>query len=180
MNIQNVILGFLLDGPMAGYDLKGKFDESVSYFFEATFSGIYPALRKMEGEGLVIKEVMFQEGKPNKNVYAITNKGREAFAEYLASPVAQSVQRSDLLLRIYFGSHCSDEQIVKWLAQERARLQDGLAHLSAMREALLANPATDPFRMKTLSFGIEQLQLSLQWVDNELANYSEGGRRHER
>lgn len=180
MNIQNVILGFLLDGPMTGYDLKGKFDESVSYFFEATFSGIYPALRKMESEGLVIKEVLLQEGKPNKNVFAITNKGRTAFADYLASPVAQSVQRSDLLLRIFFGSHCSEEQIVKWLTQEQARLQDGLAHLMAMREALLKDPETDPFRLKTLSFGMEQLRLSLQWIDNELSNYSEGDNRHDR
>ncbi|GIP33414.1 PadR family transcriptional regulator [Paenibacillus sp. J2TS4] len=180
MNIQNVILGFLLDGPMTGYDLKGKFDESVSYFFEATFSGIYPALRKMESEGLVIKEVLLQEGKPNKNVFAITDKGRTAFADYLASPVAQSVQRSDLLLRIFFGSHCSEEQIVKWLTQEQARLQDGLAHLLAMQEALLKDPETDPFRLKTLSFGMEQLRLSLQWIDNELSNHPQGDNRHDR
>jgi len=174
MNIQNVILGFLLDGPKTGYDLKREFDATVSYFFEATFSGIYPALRKMENDGLVAKEVIPQEGKPSKNVYEITEQGRAAFAEYLASPVAPSVQRSDLLLRIFFGSHSSEDQIRDWLRQERNRLADALIHLQSMQSANPPETAEHSFRLKTLEFGIGQIRMGLEWVDRELSNLAGG------
>ncbi|WP_068776602.1 PadR family transcriptional regulator [Paenibacillus sp. FJAT-26967] len=168
MNIQTVILGFLTKESMTGYDMKARVDQSVSHLFEASFGGIYPALKRMEKEGLVDKEIQFQEGKPNRNVFAITDKGRQSFMDYLLSPLAQNGQRSDFLLRFFFASHVPDCLILSWLEQECFRQQKALQGLLSMKAAQEKNPEADPYRMKTLDFGITQVRLGLEWAEKEL------------
>ncbi|MEC0244471.1 PadR family transcriptional regulator [Paenibacillus chitinolyticus] len=174
MNIEQVILGFIYGEAMTGYELKKRFDESVAHFFGATFSGIYPALRRMEREALIEKEVVVQEGKPSKNIVRITEKGRQSFADYLKSPLSPGVQKSDLLVRYFFGRYAAADQIQGWLLEERARLahtREGLLH---MRQGVLNDPDSDAFRLKTLEMGIAQLEFSLRWIDEELAKQSAG------
>ncbi|SEF69084.1 PadR family transcriptional regulator [Paenibacillus sp. UNC499MF] len=175
MNIEQVILGFIYGEAMTGYELKKRFDESVAHFFGATFSGIYPALRRMEREELIEKEVVVQEGKPSKNIVRITEKGRQSFADYLKSPLSPGVQKSDLLVRYFFGRYAAAGQIQGWLLEERARLahtREGLLH---MRQEALKDPDSDAFRLKTLEMGIAQIEFSLRWIDEELTKQSGGG-----
>ena len=40
---------------------------------------IYPTLRQLENEGKIKKEVVMQEGKPNKKMYFITDEGVKNF-----------------------------------------------------------------------------------------------------
>ncbi|WP_405082816.1 helix-turn-helix transcriptional regulator [Paenibacillus chitinolyticus] len=174
MNIEQVILGFIYGEAMTGYELKKRFDESVAHFFGATFSGIYPALRRMEREALIEKEVVVQEGKPSKNIVRITEKGRQSFADYLKSPLSPGVQKSDMLVRYFFGRYAAADQIQGWLLEERTRLahtREGLLH---MRQGALNDPDSDAFRLKTLEMGIAQLEFSLRWIDEELAKQSAG------
>ena len=41
------------------------------------------------------KEVVMQEGKPNKKMYFITDEGREEFYQYMQTPIEKDVLRSD-------------------------------------------------------------------------------------
>ena len=72
------ILGLLATRPMSGYDLKGTFDQSVSYVWNASGSQIYSALRELERNGYVQAELVVQESRPNKKIYSITPAGLEA------------------------------------------------------------------------------------------------------
>jgi DNA-binding PadR family transcriptional regulator len=162
MNIQHVILGFLMNEPMSGYDIKRRFEVSASHFFEASFGGIYPALRKMEKEGLIDKQVVIQEGKPNKNVFAITDLGKQAFYEYLASPLEPSMIRSDFLVRVFFGRHASKEQIRSWMAQELANIERNLRDLEQTKAQVYEK--LDWFQKFTLDFGIAHSSFAVEWV----------------
>jgi DNA-binding PadR family transcriptional regulator len=165
MNMQDVILGFLYEEPMSGYDIKQMMENSVSYFFDASFGAIYPALRKMEKEGLVEKQVIQQEGKPNKNLFAITDSGKQQFQEYLNSPLNPTVMRSDVLIRIFFGRFTSPENIEKWLTEERAKNQAMYENLKRVAEAY---PNMEKHKRFTLEFGIRQAEMIIGMVDEEL------------
>jgi DNA-binding PadR family transcriptional regulator len=165
MNIQDVILGFLYEEPMSGYDIKQMMENSVSYFFDASFGAIYPALRKMEKEGLVEKKVIQQEGKPNKNLFVITESGKEQFQQYLYSPVNPTVTRSDVLIRIFFGRFTTKENIVKWLQGEREKSQSMYDHLLSVEETY---PNMETNKRFTLEFGIRQAKMILGLIDEEL------------
>jgi DNA-binding PadR family transcriptional regulator len=165
MNMQDVILGFIYDQPMSGYDIKQMMENSVSYFFDASFGAIYPALRKMEKEGLVEKQVVIQEGKPNKNLFAITESGRQQFLEYLNSPVSPTVMRSDLLIRIFFARLTTKETVQAWLLEERAKNQ---AMYDNLRQIAEMYPNMEKYKRFTLEFGIRQAEMIMKMIDDEL------------
>lgn len=172
MNIQDVILGFIYDKPMSGYDIKQMMENSVSYFFDASFGAIYPALRKMEKEGLVEKQVIQQDGKPNKNLFAITEKGKEQFQHYLESPINPTVMRSDILIRIFFGRFTTKEKITQWLLEEREKNQVMVNNLNRIAKQY---PEMEQYKRFTLKYGILQAEMIMGLIDEELTKLNEQG-----
>lgn len=163
--MQDVILGFLYEEPMSGYDIKQMMENSVSYFFDASFGAIYPALRKMEKEGLVEKQVIQQDGKPNKNLFAITENGRKQFQHYLNSPINPTIMRSDVLIRIFFARFTTKENVQKWLKEERGKNQAMFENLKRIAELY---PTMEQHKRFTVEFGIRQAEMILGIIDDEL------------
>ena len=99
MNVRTICLAILTQGDTTGYDIRKRSTEGdFSYFVEASFGSIYPALSKLEEEGLVTSRVEPQEGRPAKRVYAITPSGREQFINSLFDDLNQDVFRSEFML----------------------------------------------------------------------------------
>lgn len=110
MDVQAVLLGFLMRNSMTGYDLKKAFSMSFSFFSGLSYGSIYPALKKMEKLGLISKRLEIQDGAPNRKVYTITEAGKAAFLEALRSPLAQEQPKSAFLMRLFFFAHLSPEE----------------------------------------------------------------------
>jgi DNA-binding PadR family transcriptional regulator len=74
-----VILGLLYERPGSGYDIKQTADHSTRHFWAISFGQIYPELKRLTEEGLVEVEES-PTGSRQRNVYRITDAGREALA----------------------------------------------------------------------------------------------------
>jgi DNA-binding PadR family transcriptional regulator len=157
MNTQDVILGVLMKEPTSGYDIRQKFQNIFSYFFDAGYGTIYPTLAKMEMEGLIDKKNVVQEGKPNKNVYTITEEGKKRFYAYLESPVAPDVLRSDLLVRLHFGDMADPELCIKWLTEAMDKMLTMYGRLSKDFERV--RPFITPTQEICITMGLESLQV---------------------
>lgn len=131
MTSQDVILGLLMKRSLTGYDMKQLLESVFSYFYNASFGTIYPMLGKMEKDGLITKESVVQEGKPNKNVYTITAAGRERFLAYLNSELQPEELKSDFMVRLYFGGLADREAVDGWIARQIDKAERGLARLEA-------------------------------------------------
>ena len=83
MKGRDVILGILRNKPRTGYEINDILQNQISYFYDGTYGMIYPTLKKLEKEEKVKKETVIQEDKPNKNIFSITDKGREELRKYL-------------------------------------------------------------------------------------------------
>jgi DNA-binding PadR family transcriptional regulator len=104
MNVRTVCLSILHEGDATGYEIRRLCVEGeCSYFVEASFGSIYPALAKLEDDGLVSSRVEQQDGKPAKKVYSITEAGRSAFTQALYEPLGEEVFRSPFLLFARFA-----------------------------------------------------------------------------
>lgn len=103
MDVKTVCLGMLTDGEASGYDMKKCFESSFGHFFPAGYGSIYPALATLARNGLVEYELEAQEGKPDRKVYSITEKGREALMEGLANPNPSHKLRSEFLAVAWFA-----------------------------------------------------------------------------
>lgn len=113
MNVKTLCLSILYDGEATGYEIRRMCIEGeCSYFIEASFGSIYPALARLEEEGLVISRKEQQDGKPAKKVYSITDAGRSNFAGQLAEPLGEDMFRSPFLLFARFA-HILPRELVE-------------------------------------------------------------------
>jgi PadR family transcriptional regulator, regulatory protein AphA len=118
MNVKTLCLSILYEGEATGYEIRRLCVEGeCSYFIEASFGSIYPALAKLEDEGMVTSRTEQQDGKPAKKIYSITAKGRNAFANQLAEPLGEDMFRSPFLLFARFA-HILPRELVEQRAQE--------------------------------------------------------------
>ena len=110
MDVQSVLLGFLMRSSMTGYDLRKAFSISFSFFSGLSYGSIYPSLKKMESRGLISKQVEIQDGAPNRKIYTITEAGKKVFLDALRSPFVPEQPRSTFLMRLFFFAHLSPEE----------------------------------------------------------------------
>lgn len=111
MDVKTVCLGMLTDGEASGYDLKKCFESSFGHFFPAGYGSIYPALSTLARNGLVEFVQIPQDGKPDRKVYNITEKGREELIAGLAIPNPSHKIRSEFLATLWFAQLMTSEQV---------------------------------------------------------------------
>ena len=99
MNVRTLCLAILYFNESSGYDIRKHVTEGAySHFVEASYGSIYPALAKLEADGLVTAREENHPGRPARKVYRITDEGRAEFRAALASPLQPDVFRSPFLL----------------------------------------------------------------------------------
>lgn len=99
MNVRTLCLAILQHGDATGYEIKKMSVEGeYSYFVDASFGAIYPALSRLEADRLVTVREEAQTGKPARKVYSITDAGRAALVEALMAEPEEDLFRSPFLL----------------------------------------------------------------------------------
>lgn len=135
MNVRTVCLSILYEGNATGYEIRRlSVEGECSYFVEASFGSIYPALAKMEDEGLVTSRVEQQDGKPAKKVYSITDAGRVAFIQALFEPLGDETFRSPFLLFARFAHLLPAELVEMRLNEQLERIAEGRRKLEELAE----------------------------------------------
>jgi len=129
MSLKHALLGFINYGPMTGYELKKFFDTSVAHFWNAELSQIYPALKQLEGEGLVEMKVEVQEDRPNRKVYSITDTGRRELLDWLATPAQHEQVREPILIKVFFGSSLPKPELISVLQNCADETRTALTYL---------------------------------------------------
>lgn len=167
----DAVLGVLSMGPMSGYTIRSVIEQSIGNFWSESFGQIYPALKRLSAEGLIQKKTERQKGRPDKNVYSLTEKGRERLQEWLAIPAVPSVPRNDLLLKLFFGVHVpvsvSRENMQAFLREHETALK----RYEAIREELRQKHSGDqqaPFWLMTVSYGCHHSEAMLKWCNETL------------
>lgn len=171
MNSQDVILGTLMNRSLSGYEIKQRFEDTFSYFYSSSYGTIYPMLHRMEQNGLITKESVLQEGKPNKNVYTITEAGISQFHTYLDSPLETENMKSDFLMRLFFGEIAGNVKVISWLKQEQKRAQLNLDKLLAKYEAYQSK--MPPSSRICIEIGIKEYSAKLEVIQEGLARFEQ-------
>jgi DNA-binding PadR family transcriptional regulator len=161
MNVRTLCLSVLYNGEATGYDIRRMCSEGeCSYFVEASYGSIYPALAKLEDEKLVTSRSEQQEGKPARKVYSITELGRRAFADELSGPLAEDVFRSPFLLLARFA-HILPQELVEARSNEfLERMVEGRKQLNQASE----NSNCGPSDIWTVNYGKAVLEVAEQYL----------------
>ena len=166
------IMGILSMGPMSGYDIKKKFEKSLSYFWSESYGQIYPILKKLAKQGLATRSIERQTGKPDRHIYALTNKGRKALQDWMIQPVGRQIGRHEILLKLFFGQQVSLADNIHQIEHFRKLHSQKLKEIIATEEVLRAdfkNNPNLPYWLMTVKYGQHVNQAYLQWCDEILS-----------
>lgn len=180
MTLEHAILGFLEREPMTGYDLKTRcFDGAAGHVWTADQAQVYRTLERLSERSLVRSRAVPQRGKPDRRLYRITPKGREALLAWLRRPLAPAAVRDPLLVRVFMAGDLPDLEIAGMLSDARDDYQSRLETLRA--EAASPVPscaATDDrgaelYRM-TLGAAMAATRTAIDWIDDCTDRISRG------
>jgi DNA-binding PadR family transcriptional regulator len=164
MNVRTICLSILYDGEATGYEIrKLSVEGEYSYFIDASFGSIYPALAKLETDGLVTSRTEQQDGKPAKKIYMITAAGRRDFIASLFEKLGDDEFRSEFLLFVRFVSELPQSLV-------QVRLTERLAAIDAAIKEMdeLGTQHTQPADAWVLSYGRTCMQAARNYIQSHM------------
>ena len=76
-----LLLSALQEEPMYGYQIMRELERRSEGYFNMTAALLYPALHRLENEGLVQSQWQQGQGKRRRKYYTITQAGHQALAQ---------------------------------------------------------------------------------------------------
>jgi len=128
MSLKYAVLGFISTEPVSGYDLSIEFGETLGWFWHAKHSQIYPALKKLEKEGLIKSKKVIKGKSLNKTVYSITSTGRKVLAEWVSTPPEVVPQKEAESVKLIFMDVLESEQVDQYLDDRLEQFEDQLTY----------------------------------------------------
>lgn len=160
------VLGMLSIAPMSGYDIRKESEQSIGYFWSESFGQIYPALRDLKAEGLIRRRLGKSNGNRERQVYEITERGREALAAWRAEPPRETPYRNELLLKLFFGRADAVANEPGWIETVLEKQQADLREFERIRAEIEKEQHDHPssrFWLIALSYGEHHARAILKW-----------------
>jgi DNA-binding PadR family transcriptional regulator len=132
------LLALLTAQPMTGYDLARAFHSSVGHVWHAPDSQIYPELRRMQSDGLLLGEEVPWGRRGIKTRYTITDDGVRALRDWMTEPLAYTPERDPAHLRAAYlewtDPITARTQLERHAAHHRELRNQRLGQLESIRD----------------------------------------------
>lgn len=128
MSLRSAILALLRIGPMSGYELQKQFSQSVGHVWHAPDSQIYPELRKMEQEALVVGEEQVRGSVGRRRIYHVTEAGEQAFLAWMNSPLKYQRTRDASHLKAAYLESASPDAVLEFLSNHIVHWKEELEY----------------------------------------------------
>jgi DNA-binding PadR family transcriptional regulator len=179
------ILELLSHKPLSGYELKKRFNGSIVFFWRASHSQIYPELRNMEAEGLIVGSRISHESRPTKKVYAITAKGRDALVRWVAEPAGLQSVKDEMMLKCFAFNLISPAEAERQITHHQRLHEQRLATYRRLEQQLVQKygelrETTDPilfWHALTLEHAISFERMYIEWCGTARAAQQRFARR---
>ncbi len=176
MSVRLVILGFLRDRDLYGYEIKQLIEDRMGDWTSIAFGSIYHALGKLADEGLIEMTATEQEGgRPSRTVYRITDSGRREFMSLLRG-VWQDVERVfyTIDLGLFFMNALPLEEVKGYIQRRIGHLEAVLAHLETHRAEELPEKPYAALADAIFDHSVGQYEAELAWTKELLARMESG------
>ncbi len=170
------ILGLLQRyGPQHGYQIKKIIAEQLSDFTQIKLPTIYYHLEKMQSEGLLLAGSEKPGSRPEKTVYSVTDKGREAFHTMLTGLLEFDYRPtfpSDGVF--FFCEHVEPSAMAESLKGYTERLKLIIGHLERHRQETLKVVPPEAQTMVKIIFShhMRHYQAELEWATESLEQFN--------
>lgn len=172
MNLETVLLGFLNENSMTGYDLSKKMDVSVGFFWHATHPQIYTCLKKLVSQGYIKFDHEVPEFGPAKKIYFITRTGKENLLQSIKDDIETSEIKFPLLVSMFHGSELGKEHWITVLESQLIEQQSMLQVYEDIRKNIpqiySSQDINTYLKLRTIKFGIGYQNHFIDWLKETL------------
>jgi DNA-binding PadR family transcriptional regulator len=127
---------------------------------------LYPALKRFEEMKAVEREVVRQEGKPDKHIYRITDAGRELM-QMLLQDCSPEIIRNDteFLVRVSMFALLEPEARLEILRTREEIVHQKITHIQEIRK-LAHEKSADEYAVEVITFHEQQDRHELEWIQS--------------
>jgi len=157
---QWMLLGLLTQKPMHGYGLHQSFTapSPLERVWHLGMSQMYKLLKELENLGYVEVRIEPQENRPDKKVYHVTPLGREAFLQWLHTPVSGiRLIRIEFLGKLFLAQTLGPEMVEQVID---VQLQACQALLADLQEGMPG----EGFEDLVFRFRSGQIEAAIDWL----------------
>ncbi|MHC4404372.1 MAG: helix-turn-helix transcriptional regulator [Planctomycetota bacterium] len=169
------LLGLLHQEPRSGYDLRKIFETTPMGHYSGSPGAIYPALRRLEQQGLIKGKVDRSKSLRPRQVFQPTKKGTKTFRRWLALDVEQAdvIWRLDeLMLRFAFHSFLESSTATREFLSGFLAALDG--YVKELQRQLKTMPAETTIHGRlALTSGLEAYRAHRRWAQKALEHFVE-------
>lgn len=174
MALKHGILGLLTYGEMSGYELMKTFNSSLAYFWHVRTSQIYLELDNLSKSGFVEFRKEIQEGRPNKNIFKITNKGKEEFKNWFQNSNMSKMLniKDEFLMMVFFLKELPKNEAINLIKQYKEECELRLTELENAKNTVKEFKSlyhvendSDIYWSLTIKHGEFTYEAALKWVD---------------
>ncbi|MFC4223054.1 PadR family transcriptional regulator [Lysinibacter cavernae] len=171
------ILGLLAAKEWTTYEIAFQMTKNMGPVWPRAERQLYDDPKKLVAKGYAScrKEMV---GKRQRTLYSITDAGRVALAEYLATEPAPAMLEFEGMLRVFNSGEGSVESLRGSIMSVAEQAEDGLADVRIKAQALLGDEATFPERAHSTALGLKYLVGYFagiyewaQWALDEIASW---------
>ncbi|WP_281245074.1 helix-turn-helix transcriptional regulator [Actinokineospora terrae] len=145
------MLGMLAHGPATSYDLKQRVAFTIGNFWAFAHSQLYDEPARLAEAGLLTATE--EEGGRRRRTYAITDDGRAALSDWLASPTPEETEVRDLgLLKLFFATFAGPGDLPTLAHTRRDSHRVRADGYQALYDQIA--PYADKWQVKSLELGI--------------------------
>ncbi|MAG58288.1 MAG: PadR family transcriptional regulator [Planctomycetes bacterium] len=165
MSVRHAILGLLAEGPLHGYELRSAYENELVPQSRLNAGQVYATLDRLLRDGLVHHEVVAQNDRPDKKVFALTAQGRDELGRWLghASKVDLDL-RNETFLKLMVARRLPEGDWRGVIALERRGAFERL-HQATQARARADRDATPLSITLLLDLAVLKLEGLLEWLD---------------
>lgn len=155
-------------GAIHGYDLSRQLTEGpIREVIRIEPGMLYHYLKKLARRDLISSTTEPQEGRPDRHLHALTDRGREMVDDWLAEPVqATREMRLDFLLKLWFARQLDPARAEALVAAQHEVLGTLVTSLEAQLERVAGTTAEDRFARKVIELRLAQNRAAATWLDS--------------
>jgi DNA-binding PadR family transcriptional regulator len=162
-----LILATLQTKPQHGYEIKKHIERILGGAIAMNNKVLYPSLKRFEEMGAVQREVERQEGKPDRHIYQLTERGTkilQALLREFTPEIASS--EAEFFTRVAFFPLLEPEARREILTNRAEVLARRLAHLEQLKQ-MADDEKSNAFGRRVLQFHEQKVYAEANWI-NEL------------
>jgi PadR family transcriptional regulator AphA len=127
------------------YELTKQMRYSLHYLWPRAESNVYAEPKRLVAAGLADAREEWT-GERRRTVYSITESGRAALREWIASSSTQQRYESEAALKVFFGENGGKEDMLSSLRELRHDATAAVRHFSEVADAYDAGEGEYPHR----------------------------------